>query len=265
MPNMERELIALARKAGARIRAIYESGHYQMTRKEDRSFLTEADRASHGILCEGLAEIVPGLPILSEESGKVSYEVRKNWSEYFLIDPLDGTREFVRRIPEFAVNIAIIRSGHAVLGLIHSPLQESTYFATTGRGAFRWRGGNRERIRSISGDGVRILLSRTDHSDDLDLLIGRFQSPSITRMGSSLKFCAVADGQADFYPRLKPSMEWDTAAGAILVEESGGMMCELDGKPIEYNRQDMLNPPFYVMGKTFAENFPNFIEKGLRK
>ena len=259
---MEKELISLARKAGTVIRTVYESGNYQETRKDDRSFLTEADRASHVILCEGISQIFPGIPILSEESEKIPYDVRKKWSEYFLIDPLDGTREFVHRIPEFAINIAIIREGQAVLGLIHSPLNEITYFAAKGEGAFRWTGDHREAIASTSGDarGVRVLLSRTDRSADLDALIARFREPSVSRMGSSLKFCSVAEGRADFYPRLKPSMEWDTAAGAILVEESGGRMCETNGKRIEYNRQDMLNPPFYVMGKSFIEKFPNFCE-----
>jgi 3'(2'), 5'-bisphosphate nucleotidase len=260
---MEKDLILLARKAGNVIRTVYESGNYQETRKEDRSFLTEADRASHDLLCEGISKLFPGTPMLSEESEKVPYDVRRNWSEYFLIDPLDGTREFVHRIPEFAINIAIIRDGRAVLGLIHLPLEGTSYFAASGEGAFRWNGDLREQITSVSGDGVRVLLSRTDRSAELDALIGRFHNSSVLRMGSSLKFCAVAEGRADFYPRLKPSMEWDTAAGAILVEESGGRMCETNGERIDYNRQDMLNPPFYVMGKTFIEKFPKFIEQGL--
>ncbi len=261
---MEKELISLARTAGDAIRMVYESGNYQETRKEDQSFLTEADRSSHEILCEGLTKLFPAVPILSEESERVAYDVRKKWSEYFLIDPLDGTREFVHRIPEFAINVAMIRQGHPVLGLIHSPLGGETYFATSGGGAYRWTGNEREKISSVSGDGTRVLLSRTDRSEEVDKLLARFHQPAVSRMGSSLKFCAVAEGRVDFYPRLKPSMEWDTAAGAILVEESGGAMCELNGKRIEYNREDMLNPPFFVMGKTFIEKFPNFIEEGFR-
>jgi len=261
---MEKELISLAVKAGEAIRTFYESGNYQETRKEDNSFLTEADRSSHEILCEGLSKLFPGIPILSEESEKVPYEVREKWVEYFLIDPLDGTREFVHRIPEFAINIAMIRKCQAVLGLIHSPLESTTYFAARGEGAYRWQGDRRESIESVSGEGVRVLLSRTDRSVHLDELLARFQEPAILRMGSSLKFCAVADGRADFYPRLKPSMEWDTAAGSILIEESGGAMCELDGKRIEYNRLDMINPSFFVMGKSFMKKFPKFIGEGFR-
>jgi 3'(2'), 5'-bisphosphate nucleotidase len=257
---MEKELMLLARKAGIAIRTVYESGDFRESRKEDRSFLTEADRSSHAILCDGISRLFPGIPILSEESDKVPYDVRKDWSEYFLIDPLDGTREFVHRIPEFAINIAIIRQGFPVLGLIHSPLEDTTYFAAKGQGAFRLHGDSREQITSVSGESVRVLLSRTDRSPELDELIGRFEGPSVLRMGSSLKFCAVAEGRADFYPRLKPSMEWDTASGAILVEESGGMMCKTNGERIEYNRRDMLNPPFYVMGKSFMKKFPKFIE-----
>jgi len=255
---MEKELISLALKAGDAIRAVYESGNWEQTEKEDRSPLTEADRASHSILCEGLAKIETGVPILSEESEKVPWEIRKHWDDYFLVDPLDGTREFVRKVPEFAINIARIHKGRAILGLIHSPLTQITYFAQRNEGIFRWNHRSREQVIVENRPGVQVLLSHTDRTPDLDLLISKLPDCSVLRMGSSLKFSAVAEGKADFYPRLKPSMEWDTASGTILVEESGGLMCDLNGKRIEYNRQDMLNPPFYVMGKNFFNKFPDW-------
>jgi len=250
---MEKELIDLATRAGNAIRTVFDRGVWEQTEKEDHSPLTEADRASHTILCEGLTRIRPGIPILSEESEKVPFEIRKNWDDYFLIDPLDGTREFVLKIPEFAINIALIHKGRPILGLIHTPLEGISYFARSGEGAFRWHNNERKPIVNRTVPGIRVLLSHTDLTSDLDVLLSKFPDRSVLRMGSSLKFCAVSEGKADFYPRLKPSMEWDTAAGAVLVEESGGIMCDLNGLRIEYNRQIMLNPPFYVMGKSFLE------------
>jgi 3'(2'), 5'-bisphosphate nucleotidase len=258
---MEKELVDLVNKSGAVIRGVFERGTWEQTEKEDRSPLTEADRASHSILCEGLTQIEPGVPILSEESETVPYEVRKNWDDYFLVDPLDGTREFVRRVPEFAVNIARVRKGRVILGLIHSPLSGITYFAQLGEGAVCWNQSQRRQIMVQSSPGIRVLLSHTDRTPDLDVLMKKLGSPQVVRMGSSLKFTAVADGSADFYPRLKPSMEWDTAPGTILVEETGGIMCDLNGDRIVYNRQDMLNPPFFVMSKNFLEKFSDWKTK----
>ena len=263
---MEQELISLARKAGDAVRAVYEKGTWETTFKSDKSPLTEADHASHGILTEGLSAIAPGVPILSEESEEISYETRKDWEYYFLIDPVDGTREFVAKIPEFAINVALIHKNRPVLGIIHSPLEGITYYAKKGSGAYRI---SKERemlpIMSEVSPHIRVLLSHTDKTPDLDELMKKLTDPVITRMGSSLKFSAVAEGRADFYPRLKPSMEWDTASGTILVEESGGMVCELTGERIEYNRQVMLNPPFFVLGKLMFQKMPDWKEKLFEK
>ncbi len=253
--------------AGDAVREVYLRGTYEKTLKKDHSFLTEADRASNNILCEGLSKIAPGIPILSEESEDVPYEVRKEWEYYFLIDPVDGTREFVAGIPEFAVNVALIHNGKPVLGLVHSPLSMITYAASRGRGAYKIEE-KCQRLPLSNGEfgRVRVLLSQTDHSPGLSALISGIPNADVSRLGSSLKFCAVAEGIADFYPRLKPSMEWDTAAGAILVEESGGLICEPSGAVIDYNRPNMLNPPFYALGKFLFEKMPDWkallIKKG---
>ncbi len=264
---MENELIALAIMAGDAIREVYERGTWTMTLKSDHSPLTEADHASNRILCEGLSRIAPRIPILSEESEEIPYETRKSWDSYFLIDPLDGTREFVAKIPEFAVNIALIQKDRPIIGVIHSPLERMTYFAQKGKGAFRVKD-HRESlpVSTPVSHHVRVLLSHTDETPELDQLLTKIPEHTVTRMGSSLKFCAVAEGKGDFYPRLKPSMEWDTAAGTMLVEESGGIVCGLKGGRIEYNRQDMLNPPFFVMGNSLFEKLPDwkkrFFDKG---
>jgi 3'(2'), 5'-bisphosphate nucleotidase len=256
---VEQALVALAQMAGDAILGVYERGNWEMTLKSDRSPLTDADRASHDILCDGLAQIFPGIPILSEESDGISYDQRKDWDTFFLIDPLDGTREFVAKIPEFAINIALVEKGHPIAGIVHSPLHRTTYYAEKGKGAWRIREG-RESLRASSNTAnvMRVLLSRTDESSDLDRLLHTLPEPIVSRMGSSLKFSAVASGVADFYPRLKPSMEWDTASGTILVQESGGLMCGLNGELIEYNREDMLNPPFFAFGPSFFDKMPDW-------
>jgi len=262
---MQNELISLAMIAGDAIREVYERGNWEMVLKADRSPLTEADRASHAILCEGLARIAPRIPVLSEESDEIPFEIRKEWESYFLIDPLDGTREFVARIPEFAINIALISKGHPVMGLIHSPLERTTLFAEKGKGLFKVKDGVTPLpIGGTSQSVVRVLLSHTDKTEGLDPLLAKLPGHTVIRMGSSLKFRDVAEGRADFYPRLKPSMEWDTASGTILVEESGGIVCDLSGTRIEYNRQDMLNPPFFVLGKAFIEKLPDWDKRFLQ-
>jgi 3'(2'), 5'-bisphosphate nucleotidase len=261
---MQKELIALATTAGDAIREVYERGDYEVTLKTDRSPLTEADHASHAILTDGLEKIFAGIPILSEESESIPYETRRNWDSYFLIDPLDGTREFVKRIPEFAVNIALVTKGHPVVGVIHVPLKRISYYAEKDKGA--WVVADKaEKIpnKRSSTESIRVLLSHTDQSSDLEEFLKKIPNRIVHRMGSSLKFCEVAEGNVDFYPRLKPSMEWDTAAGTILVEESEGLVTDLKGKPIEYNRQDMLNPPFLVMGKSFLQKMVDWEKRFL--
>jgi 3'(2'), 5'-bisphosphate nucleotidase len=256
---MREELISLAVMAGDAIREVYESGIWETVLKADQSPLTEADRASHAILCDGLSRIAPKIPVLSEESDEIPFETRRNWDSYFLIDPLDGTREFVARIPEFAINVALISKGHPVVGLIHSPLERTTLFAEKGKGLMKWKDGAIPVPTFPSTDpAVNVLLSHTDKTAGIVPLLAKIPQHSVIRKGSSLKFCDVAEGKADFYPRLKPSMEWDTAAGTILVEESGGFVCDLTGTRIEYNRPDMLNPPFFVIGKSLLQKLPDW-------
>ena len=259
---MEEELISLIRIAGDAIREVYEGGSWDVTLKKDRSPLTQADRASHSILVEGLTRIFPAIPVLSEESDEIPYEVRKKWESYFLIDPLDGTREFVSRVPEFAINIALVQKGTPVIGLIHNPLEQTTFFSERGKGAYKIKDGRAKLpLAAASISQCHVLLSHTDESPALAELLSRIPDHTVKRMGSSLKFCHVAEGRADFYPRLKPSMEWDIAAGTILVEESGGIVCGLEGKRIEYNRQDMLNRPFLALGHSFQRRLPDWKEK----
>jgi len=252
-------LVSLICEAGDAVRAIYARGAVEYSLKEDRSFLTEADRASQRILADGLIAMAPNIPVLSEEAEAVEYSVRKNWEEYFLIDPVDGTREFVKRIPEFTVNIALVRRGRPVIGLVHLPMEGVTYLAEDGAGAYRiGQTAQRLPLRSGMNGILTVLLSRTDFSPPLERLLAKLSNPVVKRIGSSLKFCLVAEGLGDLYPRLKPSMEWDTAAGTVIVEQSGGIVCDLSGESILYNREDLVNPPFYVGSKYLGDRIPDW-------
>lgn len=251
-------LIPLVRQASDAILSVY-CTDFEHTLKADRSPLTEADRSSQQILMDGIRAIAPGIPIISEEAEQIPYAERKGWEDYFLIDPLDGTREFVKKIPEFAINVALIHRQRPVFGLIHSPNEGLTYLAESGSGAYVYNSKITRLPRFPSGgDKLRVFLSRTDFSPELDSLLQAIGNHSVTRLGSSLKFCRIAEGAGDFYPRLKGSMEWDTASGAILVDEAGGLMCDLSGLPISYNRENPLNPPFFCMSPSFLKKFPDW-------
>lgn len=207
--------------------------------------------------------------MLSEEGKEIPYSDRKEWEWYFLIDPLDGTEEFVKRSGEFAVNIALIHRGKPVLGVIHLPLEGITYLAEAGSGAYRLSPQKERLPFSAAGDhSVRIVLSRNDFSPTLMTAISELPFCKVDRSGSSRKFCMVAEGSADVYLRMRGAMEWDTAAGVILVEESGGRVRSLSNEPITYNRPSLYSPPFAVLGKTFLEkdeitnrNFTQALEK----
>lgn len=240
----------LAREAGVRVMAIYESGHAGVRRKQDASPLTEADLASHHVILEGLANMTPGLPVLSEESDGVSYDERKHWKRYWLVDPLDGTREFINRTGEFTVNIALIEEGFPILGVVHAPIIDRLYCASRGSGACVETAGQSSRIEACAYDGgvVRVVASRSHRGEKLDAFLSKIGGHESVSMGSSLKFCIVAEGGADLYPRLGPTMEWDTAAAQCIVEEAGGTVESLDGVRLKYNKPDLLNPEFMVSG-----------------
>lgn len=252
------DLLPVVREAGNAIMLFYK-GSYNKTLKKDKSPLTDADRASHQIIIEGLDRIAPGIPVVSEEGDKIPDAIRKDWTYFFLIDPLDGTREFMQNIDEFAVNIALIHQNQPIMGLIHAPVTGVTHLAERGSGAFQvGKASARMPLTRGSDEKVIIVTSRSDSSPGLERLLSKIPNVGIRRMGSSLKFCLVAEGNADFYPRLIPSMEWDTAAGSIIVEESGGKVCPTLGHFMLYNRENLVNPPFYVLGKSFTEKVRNW-------
>ncbi|MDH3274037.1 MAG: 3'(2'),5'-bisphosphate nucleotidase CysQ [Gammaproteobacteria bacterium] len=243
-------IVALATEAGQAILEVYATD-FDVQEKSDESPLTQADLASHHCIVAGLRQLTPDIPIISEEEGLPAFEERRQWQRYWLIDPLDGTKEFVNRNGEFTVNIALIDSHRPVFGVVYVPVQDKTYLGCDGHGAELREGGSVTPIRVAvaSGTPVRIVGSRSHRGSSLDTFLERLGETDMIPMGSSLKFCVVAEGRADIYPRLGPTSEWDTAAAQAVVEQAGGKVLELDGRPLSYNaKEDILNPWFVVIG-----------------
>ena len=252
LENLIEPIAALAVEAGTVILEVYATD-FDVQNKSDESPLTQADLASHKAIVAGLAQLTPDIPIISEEDGLPEFEVRGQWQRYWLIDPLDGTKEFVNRNGEFTVNIALIDSHRPIFGVVHVPVQNKTYIGCEGRGSELRADGQTTAIHvaAASSTPVRIVGSRSHRGSSLDTFLENLGAHDMLAMGSSLKFCTVAEGNADIYPRLGPTSEWDTAAAQAVVEQAGGQVLELDGKPLSYNKKaDILNPWFLVTGAT---------------
>lgn len=249
--------VSAALDAGKAVLEVYNSD-FAVEHKEDRSPLTLADKRAHEIILKRLASDADSLPVLSEEGKNIPYETRRKWSEFWLVDPVDGTKEFIKRNGEFTVNIALIRDGKPVLGVIFVPVRDTLYFAADEKGAWKLdraaSGGSRENAarlpladrhsRPFTAVASRSHLSPETEAylSDLKTQHGRLE---IVSAGSSLKFCLVAEGRADVYPRFGPTMEWDTAAGHAIVLESGGSVVTTQNRaPLTYNKKDLLNPWF---------------------
>ena len=242
---------ALCREAGAAILDVYETD-FDVEHKADDSPLTRADLNSHRILAAGLNQLLPDLPTISEESGLPDFAERGSWSRYWLIDPLDGTKEFVNRNGEFTVNVALIDNHRPLLGVVYVPVTGVCYVGCDGVGSEkRDADGQRQPIGVAieSSSPVRIVGSRSHRGASLNAFLEQLGEYELIPVGSSLKFCQVAEGSADIYPRLGPTSEWDTAAAQAVVEQAGGRVVEIDGKPLKYNKKDdILNPHFLVIG-----------------
>ncbi len=251
-------IIEIAEAAGNAILEVYnslpEGNTLAVEYKQDDSPLTLADKAAHAVISSGLARHFPEIPVLSEEGKLIPYEIRKNWKRFWMVDPLDGTKEFIKRNGEFTVNIALIEDGKPVQGVIFVPVLHQVFYATQNEGAFmKDRSGKLSSLKvrdfSESGENPVIVSSRSHRSPETDAFIARFNEPELISMGSSLKFMLVAGGKADFYPRFAPTMEWDTAAAQIIVEEAGGKVLMSDSTiPLTYNKENLVNPFFCVSG-----------------
>ncbi|MFZ2447651.1 MAG: 3'(2'),5'-bisphosphate nucleotidase CysQ [Syntrophobacteraceae bacterium] len=241
-------LAQLARQAGGAVLEVYGTD-FEVRRKEDWSPLTLADTRSHRIIADALRSRYPDIPVLSEEGKSVPFEQRRKWERFWLVDPLDGTKEFVKRNGEFTVNIALIEGATPVVGVIYIPVADRLFLGNVGEGCFEETSGGRRRIEVAQArptGPVRIVRSRSHPSPGLEKILSLIADHEIVNRGSSIKFCAVAGGEADFYPRFGPTWEWDTAAGQAIVTAAGGVMVDLSGKPFVYNKEDLLNGPFLV-------------------
>jgi len=254
-------LLELARKAGQAILEVYNTD-FEVTDKSDNSPLTAADLASHKLIVSTLQQLTPDIPVLSEESSKIPYETRRSWRRYWLIDPLDGTREFIKRNGEFTVNIALIEDQDPVLGVIYAPVIDKLYYGVKGDGAWR-RDGDAEaiqiKVQSKRRTPAQVAGSRSHAGDSLIRYLENLGEHELLSMGSSLKFCLVAEGKADLYPRLGPTSEWDTGAAQAIVEAAGGQVTTLDMQPLKYNTKDsLLNPHFFVFGDS-SEDWSKYL------
>lgn len=242
---------AIAESAGRAIIEVYETD-FAVESKHDASPITEADRRANEVIRAGLEALPDPRPILSEEARTVPWEVRRHWREYWLVDPLDGTKEFIQRNGQFTVNIALVRGGQPVLGVVHVPVTGVTYGGIVGRDAWRRATGGKKqqiRVRPLGEGPVRVVGSRSHRGPDLDGYLARLGPHEMVPMGSSLKFCLVAEGGADVYPRLGPTSEWDTAAAEAVLRAAGGRVVANDGEPVKYNKgPDLLNPWFIASG-----------------
>lgn len=245
-------VIRLAELAGEKIMEIYQDKNFDIKTKIDKTPVTKADLIAHKIITEGLIQLTPDLPVLSEESKAISFETRKTWQRYWLIDPLDGTKEFIDHLDNFTINIALIDHQKPVLGVVYAPALACCYFACEGQGAFKQ---TREQqaipIKTTSWQGgvVRVTTSHRHGLNELQLFLKNLSDATIISRGSALKFALIAEGEADIYPRLTPTSEWDTAAGQCIVEQAGGAVIDCQGNALRYNtKESLLNPPFLAVG-----------------
>lgn len=251
-------IITIAKQAGAAIMHIYATD-FDVENKSDNSPLTKADLAAHDVIIKALTQLTPNIPVLSEESEHIPAQERNSWSLYWLIDPLDGTREFVKRNGEFTVNIALISEHVSVLGVVYAPVTELLYYAIAGQGAFKQikhHAPHSIHTKLMDIEKVVVAGSRS-HSDHklqqflTNMHVKTGATPELIHMGSSLKICLVADGSVDVYPRIGPTSEWDTAAAHCVLTEAGGDIVDTSGLTLRYNaKPSLLNPTFFATVNT---------------
>ncbi len=262
------ELLEISTMAGLAILEIYQHPEsMEIQTKSDSSPVTCADLMAHEVIKKGLNNLTPHWPILSEEDADIPYEQRQGWERYWLVDPLDGTKEFIKGNDEFTVNIALIEKGHSVLGIVHMPCFKHSYFAWQGGGAYKQQGEDAPIAicsRHDPSNPLFVVTSRHHGHSRLQTLLSSLGDPKVITYGSALKFCAVAEGEADLYPRLGPTSEWDTAAAQCIVEQAGGLVCDEQGDPFRYNQKpNLLNPAFFACG-TREQKWLDFFSKLMR-
>lgn len=248
------ELLRIAQDAGEAIMQVYNGADQGLVFKADDSPLTEADRQANAIICAGLERISPDILIISEENKILDYDIRRKASTCWLVDPLDGTKEFVKRNGDFTVNIALVEQGQPIMGVVFAPAWDELYYAAKGQGAFQVIGDEHIRLQAASysaqDSGLTIVCSRSHLNEATQAFLDTYRQPQLASRGSAFKFLLLAAGKAHVYPRLAPTMEWDTAAAHIILEEAGGTIINPEtGKSLEYNKESLINPNFVARGK----------------
>jgi 3'(2'), 5'-bisphosphate nucleotidase len=255
--------IQLTEAAGRRILQIYASA-FEVQQKTDKSPLTEADMASHEIISRGLHQLTPTIPVLSEESKYIDFAERQSWPTYWLIDPLDGTREFVKRNGEFAVNVALVHKHKVVLGIVYAPALNVLYYARRNGGAYKrqdQQAPQRIQTRRLGSGPIRIAGSRSHSSKLMEQYVARLGEHEWVSMGSSVKACLVAEGAVDVYPRFGPTSEWDTAAPQCIVEEAGGAVTDTEMQPLQYNTKAALTNPFFFAYGDLSRDWSQYLKE----
>ena len=255
LPALGKALLPIVERAGAAIMAVYDAG-FTVQHKEDNSPLTLADLESQRVIMDALAHLTPDIPILSEESAQAPWAERQTWRELWVVDPLDGTREFVKRNGEFTVNIALVVDHEPVLGVVSAPAQGLVYWGAARVGAFSYHTGGQQLPIHVAPPQhpLRVVGSRSHASPETAGYLATVGPHVMTGIGSSLKFCLVAEGRAELYPRFGPTSEWDTAAGQALLEAAGGHVTRLDGHRLRYNCRDSV-----VNGDFLAFSHPSVL------
>ncbi|PSR52091.1 3'(2'),5'-bisphosphate nucleotidase [Adhaeribacter arboris] len=248
LPTLLPGLLQLAKEAGRAIMQVYNqpASFTQVTLKSDQSPLTQADQAAHDIIAAGLAALTPGVPVLSEEGKLVPYEERRTWEFYWCVDPLDGTKEFIGRNGEFTVNIALIVNNVPIAGIIYAPVTDELYYTDGQNGAYKQAGTKAEEKLQVSGKTEKLVVvkSRSHSTPEEITFLEQFPVATEIRIGSSLKFCLIAEGKAQLYFRHGPTMEWDTAAGQAILAQAGGQLTSPTGEPFQYNKPSLVNGSF---------------------
>lgn len=243
------DVLAIADTAGKQVMEIYQTD-FEVHTKEDNSPITAADMASHHVIVDGLTALTPDIPILSEESANAPWAQRRNWSRFWLVDPIDGTKDFTNRTGEFTVNIALIENGEPLLGVVTAPALNEAYWGIVGEGAWKRDPDGSVRQLTVAEPPAekRVVASKNHLNDETREFIEALGAHVLVQAGSSLKFCRIAEGAADIYPRLGPTCEWDTGAAHAVLTAAGGKITQINGTPLVYGKEDVLNPFFVASG-----------------
>ena len=252
------EVLPIAKAAGQKIMEVYEDiDNFNVETKDDNSPLTRADKEANAVICDGLEKLSTQFPIISEENKEIPYADRKGYDYVWMVDPLDGTKEFIKRNGEFTVNIALIYKNKSIAGVVYTPVVDEMYYGIKDQGAYKVAKGTTSELQATfyhsEEKALSIVCSRSHLNEPTQKFIDDYNAPLKVSKGSSLKFLILACGDAQIYPRLAPTMEWDTAAAHIILEESGGSIVQAEnGQPMQYNKEDLLNPHFVAYGNKLS-------------